>query len=334
VSSENTQDEGSQASQLLSECWLSALGSRPTGYADSLPAHGAGRKERARLAHCVREAFRCDLTAQFFKNDIPFGKTADLLQALLPGNHAAEPVIYHAPGIFGIQLGDLLLAREFPGPGRIQLIRYPRIGRARRSPQIIQDLALATIEQLPPHQPGQPLILTGFSFGAHVMHEAACMLTQAERTPDKHILIKTIAFPTSEHFLGINVRLSECRSRWEFERYLLWKCSGLNAASLRGWAMLIRLVESAGWFQAAERLELANSSSVYLKALMKFRPSRFPGTAFLLRPSDPKLDPDDGWSELCGSVHPISFPVSEKEFWYEPTRGLAIRELAGLIGDS
>ncbi len=322
----------SAASQRLSDCWLAALGTRPTHDEDTLGAHGVGRKYLIRLASRVRGAFGCDLTARCFHLDIPFRSTAALLQPLLLSGSASSPEVYLAPGQVGTYTGELLLLKDYPCPEQIRLIRYPSLARMLRSRQIFEDIVQATLDQLPsPKDRCSNLVLAGYSFGAHVMHEVACRLARIGREPSRLILMNSVAFPQREHLSGADLRFSECCSLRDLACAFVWKLSGSNHSGLRRLSSLLGLLQKGGLIESLEEFEFPLSRRVRLRSSQEFHPSRFPGDIYLLRPSEGVPTSDDGWSALCDRVHCISFPVPRPDFLNASHRRLIAQEFGRLV---
>lgn len=314
-------------SQRLSDCWLQSFGRGPAGDGDTLRAQGATWKQRVRFAASVRNAFDCHYSAAEIGEDIPFCKIADLLRLLTPRN-TGGPVIYLAPGMFGVGPGELLISRDYAGPGEIRILRYPDLNRIACSRRLVEDTVQSVIEQIPdgPEQPG--LILAGLSYGAHVILEAACRLAETGRPISQVILLNSVAFAQREYLLGMDRRLRECRSLRHVQTALLWKFCLPNCTGLRKYSMSSPLLRRA-IFNDSVKMRL--TPRLRVRAMLEHKASRFPGDIYLLRPAQSVPDSDDGWSALCNQVHCISFPVLRNDFLRNPNRRLVTQELSRIV---
>jgi thioesterase domain-containing protein len=321
----------SPAAQRLSDCWLAALGYRPSGWDDTLQAHRAGYAERIGLTRRVREAFRCYLQLDFFSGDVPFEETARLLEPLAPRSDTGDPTIYLAPGLSGVALSELLIAKDYPGPGRIHPIPYPAFEQNASSRDIVQDHVNAIIHELPPASCKSKLLLAGYSFGAHVVLEVACKLAAAGRPIARVILINSVAFPEREYIPRMCRRLRECRSARDLASVLLWKLTAPNGTVLQSCTQLLHLMKKTSLADHADRLEVALARRGRLRAWFDFQPGRYPGEVCLFRPlrSTSACD-DEGWSALSGTVHVSSFPVSSNDFLKRANRQHVVKELSRL----
>ncbi len=329
------------AARLLADCWFSTLGYRPSDNSDTLNSHAVSGKDKRKLLRAIRSAFSCDFDFRLFPPDMPFGRTAELLRPLAPcenaGKDTSGPVVWLAPGLGGVGLGELLLAGTFSGPGRIHLLRYPLLREISATRDGIEAHVDAVLRQLPVAEDTKGLILAGYSMGAHLIHEVACRLEQQGKPIARVILIHSIASPQRKNLRGHDFRLGECRRPHDLIRWAQWNLAVDNRPVLRLWWRTLSILKTAGFAETAYRCDQALSCALRLKLFSyAIRHARYRGESVLLRPTGEGsiAEPDAGWSPYCGAMRIRTVPVPPKDFLKGNNRRLVADEMAQLVSET
>lgn len=332
---------GDNAARLLANCWLSTLGYRPTSNSDTLTNHAVSGKGHRRLLRAIRATFNCDFDFRLFPPDMPFSKSAELLRPLAPckdvRKDASDPVVWLAPGLGGVGLGELLLSGTFSGPGRIHLLRYPSLTQISASKDGIEAHVDAVLRQLPADGDRKGLILAGYSMGAHLMHEVACRLEKQGKPIASLILIHSIASPQRKDLRGHDFRLVECRRPHDLIRWAEWKLGVDSRPLLPLWSRMLSVLKVVGLAETAYRCDQALSCVIRLKAFSyAIRHSCYRGESVLLRPTGEEsvAEVDAGWSPYCRTLQIRSVPVPARDFLKGNNRRLVADELAQLVAET
>ncbi len=325
----------------LAGCWQSALGFQPASAEDTLRNHGVSKNKRKKLFSAIRSAFNCPLDSGLFRLDMQFGKTVHLLSPLVAEEKTSgsEPIIWLAPGLFGVGLGELMLARSYEGPGRIRLLRYPMLRAMSDAGSAIEAHVSGVLEQLSATEATDPLVLAGFSLGAHVMFEVACRLLLAGRPVASLVLIHSVAFPQRSDLSAFDYQLTECRKPHEFRRWIKWMLGSERPGGMKFSSRLLAKLSSIGCCELAFRMDAAISCVIRLKAFSySVRHAYYPGKVTLLRPSGEgsHSEKDAGWSTFCNEMQISLVPAAPSKFLSDENRAVVAKELANLanVGNS
>jgi thioesterase domain-containing protein len=296
------------------------------------------------LLRAIRIAFDCDLDFRLVPPDMPFGKTASLLRPLLNPVTADGPTVWLAPGFGGVGLAELLVARDYPGPGRIHVLRYPSLPMMAKAQDIVEAHVQFVTEQIQSNasfrtrgNPPGGVLLMGRSLGAHVMHEVACRLARQATPISRLILLHSVARPRKSSQDEREMDFLRIRRPRHFVRWLEWTLGSEQRFWLAVWSRLVSVLAAVGAPELALRVNLALSCVVRLKTFRyRLRHSPHPGTIDVFGPTGEgcHVASDAGWSGFCAQVRVRAFPVAAREFFDNRNRPSLVREISTLVAES